>query len=100
MIDYEKLRLAHQMCHAYYVENDRQISIELNFLTELVEYILYIGHMEDDAFSNIDDLITKLESLIQPKPKYEVGQEVWFIDCTLTHGPVSSAKHAGERNNT
>lgn len=35
--------------------------------------------LEEISFDDLDQLITKLKELTQ-KPKYEVGQEVWFID--------------------
>lgn len=84
MIDYEKLKQAHELAHKLYLIKDEEVSMEINFLTDFVEYVLHIEYEPTDAFSNIDKLITRLQELTQIKPKYQIGQEVWRLgdeDC-------------------
>lgn len=79
MIDYYKLKLAHYLASEYQSKNEHEISIEINFTQTIEEYILHIDMKNSDAFSNIDDLITKLKELPQPQPKYKEEQQVWFV---------------------
>lgn len=78
MIDYEKLRRAHELCISggdYYFTVD--FGVPLGFI--------YLHDLSLDAkspiiaFRSIDKLITKLEELTQPEiePKYKVGDVVW-----------------------
>lgn len=78
VIDYEKLKFAHELAEKHQKQHEKEISIELNFVHELVEYILHYGS-ESDAFSCIDVLIEKLTELTQPEPKYKVGDILWYI---------------------
>jgi len=81
MIDYDKLKIAHELSHNYYMKFDGQISIEINFLTEFVEYILHIDDSPNDAFSNIDHLIAMLSELAKQKPEhnYELGDKLFVM---------------------
>lgn len=82
MIDYDKLRIAHELAYKYpetlkiTLINNHQNSSKCFFS------IVYNTDMEWMDFENIDELITKLKELTQTKPKYKVGDEVWG----LTHG--------------
>jgi len=80
MIDYEKLAEAYELAEKYY--NSTGISI-------LIEVHIAIGCRENDPelwidkkyipVNSIDEIITKLQELTKPEPKYEVGQETWMI---------------------
>lgn len=73
MIDYEKLKLAHEL---------------VNKLANSKFRISFGSHTDEITFSidekweiihSIDDLIVKLQELVQPKPKYQIGQDVWVL---------------------
>lgn len=82
MIDYEKLKLAHEICM-----KSENYSIKLTLgITEKPE--LFLRYADDDGnnpalyhMNSIDDLLSILNKLTKTKPKYEVGQTVWLIDC-------------------
>ncbi|HHF7341032.1 TPA: hypothetical protein ACPSKZ_000701 [Legionella anisa] len=86
MIDYEKLKLAHELLKKIPDKKwfFRQYSTEYfdheDSSIDEVSYVLCHQNEYDEEFKYIEDLITKLRELTQkPKPKYEVGQEVWFL---------------------
>lgn len=54
MIDYDKIKLAHELADEYYKLYGRLVGITLK--------------------------LTELTQPDEPKPKYEIGQNVWFID--------------------
>lgn len=79
MIDYKKLKIAHELCDKYAKE------CRVAHFVGVLQYVYdkppnYCLNRYDGAFeeqySDIDDLITHLKEL--KKPKYEVGQEVFF----------------------
>lgn len=76
MIDYEKLKIAHELA----VELDQRCSIEVAFFRYGRPRYLFNAQEFQDSFccKSIDDLITKLQELPEPKPKYKVGQKVWM----------------------
>lgn len=79
MIDYEKLRVAHEILDT--VEGFAWINTNYSCISGTCEYTLTLGlnpNKEDIFhFDDIDDLIEKLEELTHPNPKYAVGQEVF-----------------------
>lgn len=79
MIDYEKLKLAHELAHK---TTDYFVAFYFgNTIEKKDEFTLFDSNgVIDRNFSSIDDLIAKLKQLTQPNPKYEVGQEVWFAE--------------------
>ncbi len=79
MIDYDKLKKAHELADKYQRLSKHPISIEINFTETIVEYILHIDMNHPDAFSSMEDLIAKLQQLTQPKSRYKVGDNIWAI---------------------
>ncbi len=78
MIDYEKLKQAHELaskCKSHYL---LQIISHKGAEFTLVDWKPDIPDMN---FFDEDSLIEKLTELTQPKSKYEVGQTIWFMDC-------------------
>lgn len=78
MIDYGKLKLAHELAEA----------CSSHYLVHIVgkkghEFTLvnWLPDMPDMIFYSEDALIEKLTELTRPKSKYEVGQTIWFLDC-------------------
>lgn len=97
MIDYQKLKIAHELagnCTNYTcVTCDARFNAADNISDNLdneYNYRLYAyvkaGADEtciDEYFDDIDDLIEKLKELTkseEPKSKYKVGDEAWFIN--------------------
>lgn len=75
MIDYDKLKLAHELN-----KKNTRYTIRINLYphTDLCFYALYdLNQAEQIDCKNIDDLINKLKELTQPKPKSFSG---WVID--------------------
>jgi len=77
MIDYEKLKIAHELNK----KNTRYtIMINLYPHRDLCFYALYdLSKAEQIDCKDIDDLIAKLKELTRPEPKYSDGQEVWIM---------------------
>lgn len=81
MIDCEKLKLAHELALK------TTYTVGVTFGIE-IDYMPWSLKNADDEASNynkyiygddIDDLITKLQELTQPPPKYKVSDEVWVF---------------------
>jgi hypothetical protein len=75
MIDFEKLKIAHELAKRYKKQNEYELSIEINFTETISVYILHIDRQHDEAFSNIDDLIIKLKELTQKELKMDESEE-------------------------
>lgn len=85
MIDYEKMKIANDIAEKYSIQHGICLGINIIFgnhalgNSEPLRYEMNIG--EIFKFTNIDDLIIKLCVLTeheQPKPRYEIGDKVWF----------------------
>jgi hypothetical protein len=90
MIDYEKLKLAHNLI----LKVDEKYVLALYVSCSFDPYFR-LGTLNTDWFedyNNIDDLIKKLKELTEPKRahKYIVGDEVWFLRVcgTIDHSYV------------
>lgn len=82
MIDYEKLKLAHELAYALSKDTGNRCDIKVSIYFGDKPIFGYCHYGSEPNFyesMSIDDLIAKLQELTQPKPKYEIGQEVWFI---------------------
>ncbi len=82
MIDYDKLKQAHDLASERYQQSKWcRISIDYVGTRNIIEYRLMtsINGDEDWCFTNLDNLIAKLQQLTQPKAKYKVGDKVWLI---------------------
>lgn len=83
MIDYEKLKLAHELAEKLCDEIGRRVDINVIFI-EKNDYAFGLQSYNEDIdyplFNTLDGLITKLKELTRPKPKFEVGQEIWCLD--------------------
>jgi hypothetical protein len=90
MIDYEKLKQAHDLAEKYTLDKewDELIYIMIGFGKLDLRYslIIYkdgvdqdINTTEDCQFTyDIDELISKLQELTAPKPKYEFGVTLFY----------------------
>ena len=75
MIDYQKLKIAHELCN----ESFDYHFTALFWCGSSIKLYLFENDNLLLTTSNLDDLITKLKELTQPKPKYDIGQTVFWI---------------------
>jgi len=95
MIDYEKLKEAHELCDKIYLA-----SVDMKYSKHDGEKYYFLApitdagtfHCSSFIFNEIDALITKLRELTQSEPKYKVGDIVWVIN--RNNVPVSLKIHA------
>lgn len=78
MIDYEKLKVAHELANKISKERDYTVAIQCAINNECINYMIKAYEI-DEQYLYIDDLITKLEELTTPKPKYKEGDFVWYL---------------------
>lgn len=90
MIDYNKLKQAHELAEKHYKDTGDSVVLEINMYYGCANdgHCLYVGGDGVTKFNTIDSLITELQELIQPESKYRDNQRVWFIDCTSPDGPI------------
>lgn len=79
MIDFEKLKLAHELCFAskrYYFSLTLGLHKGFDFASlydSEANRSMLIGN-----FECVEELLSKIQELTKSKPKYESGQIVWF----------------------
>lgn len=73
MIDYDKLKEAHDLAN----ETECEICYGLRMASGNILHLYGIDHLIE-KLNDIKDLIVKPN-----KPKYEIGQEVWLLDCDM-----------------
>lgn len=80
MIDFEKLKIAHEL--AAELKTKRNVTATIcvcHLLNGDFRYVLTDGRLQQDAFESLDALIARLQELTQPKSKYKIGDSVWFV---------------------
>ncbi len=87
MIDYEKLKEAHALI------NKLNLYVKINIIIREDNCWIFDARFnndldDDNAITDIDELLNKLHKLSEPKCK--VTQQVWFMDCTQRDAPISS----------
>ncbi len=83
MIDYDKLKLAHELSEKLSTIDQYPIYISVRVFHEFSMYRLQsrdIQGNDESHFEDIDDLINKLRELTQPKSKYKIGDAVWLLN--------------------
>jgi hypothetical protein len=96
MIDYEKLKIAHELGQSLSNKTGMRVDISLVFMDKDSPGYLFVDYTNDREqlfeLNGIDLLINDLQILTEPKPKpkykYKSGQSVWYIDCTKYVGPI------------
>lgn len=81
MIDYEKLKIAHEYAEKLSKITECSTHIKIIHFTHFNPVFILIDSskdMDELEFNNLDDLITKLQELTKPEPKYELGNRVWY----------------------
>lgn len=92
-IDYDKLKLAIELGEKYSINNcPRRINIIVSFKMCKMSYVSSITEdgklLFDWECENIEDIIAKLQELVEPDPntnpvrelKYNIGDKVWCLD--------------------
>lgn len=81
MIDYEKLKIAHEMGKKLPTGISVTLSINSGDIHKSYELSMIIQTEETiEHINTIDELIAKLRELTKPEPKYKVGDTWWFLD--------------------
>ncbi len=81
MIDYDKLREAHELAHIYGVNNNETSTITCIVYFSAQETYQWNSYSNETYITrNIDDLIDKLKELTQPEEKYK---DVWYLSNNL-----------------
>lgn len=98
MIDYEKLKLAHELAKKYSALSGKHIELTVAYYqNEKPDYCLEIyednGNYSHDKIC-LEEIISKLQELTQdkPKPKYEVGQTVWVNKLSIINVEIFEVK--------
>ena len=106
MIDYDKLKLAHELAHKFANKVDGNfvlISQQVDYFGGQEENIMYRSNLIKGGLiaCSLDDLIDKLKELTQeeePKAKYTVGDMVFFINKNkIFEGVVDASGSNGYR---
>lgn len=95
MIDYEKLKIAHELTAKIQLS-----TISMKYSDhDGAEYYFHSPNTDSFLYSNLDDLIAKLQELTQPQPKYKVGEKVWHqIDGVIFHVEIHSIQLQDEKS--
>jgi len=90
MIDYDKLKIAHELCEKLSIIKNQYIQVKIQICLNDCSYALEnnANIFKFEWFDSIEELITKLKELTEPQPKYKIGQEVWYITCEFE--PIST----------
>lgn len=84
MIDYEKLKVAHEMLIASKIHATINHGVGIDWRGNQFGYIhltMWDKSREPIDCGSMDDLIIKLHELTKPEPKYKVGSKIWVKDC-------------------
>jgi len=81
MIDYDKLKIAHDLTEKYYEQTKTMTWIKI-MISSISDLIVYQWTTRSNCLlkcEDIDELIAELEKMTQPKSKYAFGQSLWFM---------------------
>ncbi|CAB4148465.1 hypothetical protein UFOVP855_32 [uncultured Caudovirales phage] len=97
MINYNKLKLAHEIA----IKLDERCSIEVAFFRYGAPRYIFNAPNHNDSFSAnaADVFLETLQKLTQPKPKYEIGHEIWMTNICGFLLEIYSAHITGYRFN-
>jgi hypothetical protein len=86
MIDYEKLKIAHELILKTPEKYGLACCVGCSFDTYFRLYSLNSEFSED--YDGLEEVIAKLRELTQSEPKYKIDQKVWYIN--IHNLPVSN----------
>lgn len=101
MIDYEKLKIAHELVYQLSIISNDNVIIQTTYRGDkVVLFNIYQNDMSKFDSSmlciSIDELIIKLKELTQPKLKYKVGDTVWtLVGSTAVAGSIKEIDESG-----
>jgi hypothetical protein len=80
MIDYEKLKLAHELLRQWNKEKNSNDEIDIKITDNQIIVSLDLVHNNElyRYHGDIEGVVFKLQKLTQPKPKFKVGQKVYY----------------------
>lgn len=78
-IDYDKLKVAHALAEKLSNQDKSYTVIGVSHTDGFFNEFSLSSYGISTDYKSIDDLLEKLQELTKPKPKYEVGQEVWLV---------------------
>lgn len=90
MIDYEKLKIAHELAKEYSLHSGLHTELMFSYYAneEDDHYLTVYDHPDDYEHhcTSLDELISKLRLLIhlkkqEPSPKYKIGDTLWKSSC-------------------
>lgn len=109
MIDYEKIKTAHELAELYGKQIDDwiDVAVTLNSISKYYPLPFAFGPTGkdfDNRFTSLDELIDKLKELTQPESKFKVDDEVWIynyyahrIDCFVVDAiDLESLRYSGK----
>lgn len=78
MINHEKMAVAYRMAEEYANKNAMQVKIALEFgENNQNPFVLEIDY-DEEFYPSINFIISRLDKLLNPQAKYQIGQTVWF----------------------
>lgn len=83
MIDYDKLKIAHELADKYALMHEKRCELILDTVMGSINnsYCITFSYDINDSqvgkYYDIDNLIIKLRELTQSEPKYKIGEKVW-----------------------
>jgi hypothetical protein len=86
MIDYEKLKLAHELAGKLIKPASLCINItygDIGRIFGVLNYdydLLTVQYDGEYKFTCVEHLIGKLQSLLKTEPKYKVGHKIWYVN--------------------
>lgn len=80
MIDYRKLKLAHELARKYSLKGDDVINVTIHFMNGGCSYWLSGSNIPEDEYNDLDAIILQLEELNPLEVKYKKGQTVWRLN--------------------
>ena len=101
MIDYEKLKIAHELLDKnkeFYLIHTHNSKCTIEIIKDQFE-LLSFKNKNDFYFvtCNLDELISKLQELTKPQPKYELWQEIYYLcDGEITKSKVYEIDKMGD----
>lgn len=100
VIDYEKLKEAHEMAAESGIYFFKVIYGAGNKVGNVIEIFKFDENYDTErcnTFISIDDLISELTELTKAKSKYKVGDEVWYLDLPINEIYLSQVLKVRDR---
>ncbi len=82
MIDYQKLRVAHELAEKYMIQTDDELEFYIKFIHGLYRFGIK-SDLIDEYYTSFEGLIEKLQELTEsekPRPKYK---DAWYLTGKL-----------------